>query len=142
MQAIALILMAISLDLKDASLVDALKQIEQQSGLRLAYDQELIEKAEPVTLKVEGVPTVGIGHSEIVGKPVVNILLGMNATVSCCHIFTDPDFLKEKVKEADILFIATGKRQYGWSQHAKAYKAWWSTCLPRPFPRFESVRGM
>ena len=35
MKAIALILMAISLDLKDASLVNALKQVEQESGLRL-----------------------------------------------------------------------------------------------------------
>ncbi|NQT21782.1 MAG: STN domain-containing protein, partial [Planctomycetes bacterium] len=46
----------VTIDLKDAPLPDALKQIEQQSGLRLAYDQELIEKAEPVTLKVENMP--------------------------------------------------------------------------------------
>jgi len=56
MKAIALILMAISLDLKDASLVDALKQVEQESGLQLAYAQELVENAKPVTLKVENVP--------------------------------------------------------------------------------------
>jgi methylenetetrahydrofolate dehydrogenase (NADP+)/methenyltetrahydrofolate cyclohydrolase len=93
-----------------------------------------VELLKSTGVKVEGVPTVIIGHSEIVGKPVVNILLGMNATVSCCHIFTDPAYLKEKVKEADILFIATGKRQYGWSQHAKVYKAWYADPDNNPKP--------
>ncbi len=62
MKAIALILMAISLDLEDASLVDALKQIEQQSGLQLAYEQKVVENAEPVTLKVGGVPAGEVLH--------------------------------------------------------------------------------
>jgi len=37
----------ITIDLKDASLVDALDQVQKASGIRLAYSQELVADAKP-----------------------------------------------------------------------------------------------
>ena len=41
----------ITVDFKDMPLADALKVVQQKSGLRLAFAQELIVSAPPVTAK-------------------------------------------------------------------------------------------
>ena len=48
-----------------------------------------------------------VGRSNIVGKPVVLMLLQENATVEICHSRTQ-DLTKE-VKDADILVVAIVK---------------------------------
>ena len=60
---------------------------------------------------IEGAETVIVGRSNIVGKPIANILLqkapGANATVTLCHTKTrDISF---HTKRADILIVAAGK---------------------------------
>jgi methylenetetrahydrofolate dehydrogenase (NADP+)/methenyltetrahydrofolate cyclohydrolase len=61
--------------------------------------------------EVEGAHAVIVGRSNIVGKPLANMLLqkqkGRNATVTVCHSRTKN--LKEITREADILVAATGK---------------------------------
>ena len=61
--------------------------------------------------KIEGAEVVVVGRSNIVGKPIANILLqkrdGANATVTICHTRTrDMAF---HTKRADILIVAAGK---------------------------------
>ncbi len=61
--------------------------------------------------KIEGAEVVVVGRSNIVGKPIANILLqkreGANATVTVCHTATrDMSF---HTKRADILIVAAGK---------------------------------
>jgi methylenetetrahydrofolate dehydrogenase (NADP+)/methenyltetrahydrofolate cyclohydrolase len=61
--------------------------------------------------QIEGAEVVVIGRSNIVGKPIANILLqkapGANATVTICHTRTrDMAF---HTKRADILIVAAGK---------------------------------
>jgi methylenetetrahydrofolate dehydrogenase (NADP+)/methenyltetrahydrofolate cyclohydrolase len=61
--------------------------------------------------KIEGADVVVIGRSNLVGKPIANILLqkapGANATVTLCHTKTrDIAFY---TKHADILIVAAGK---------------------------------
>ncbi len=61
--------------------------------------------------KVDGAEVVVVGRSNIVGKPIANILLqkapGANATVTICHTGTrDISF---HTRRADILIVATGK---------------------------------
>jgi methylenetetrahydrofolate dehydrogenase (NADP+)/methenyltetrahydrofolate cyclohydrolase len=70
--------------------------------------------------KIEGAHAVVVGHSQIVGKPMVNLLLGMNATVSCCHVFTDR--LSPFTMKADILVVATGVRQARWQGYERRRK--------------------
>jgi len=62
-------------------------------------------------VKIEGAEVVVVGRSNIVGKPIANILLqkgeGANATVTICHTKTrDTSF---HTKRADILIVAAGR---------------------------------
>jgi len=61
--------------------------------------------------QIEGAEVVVVGRSNIVGKPIANMLLqkapGANATVTICHTRTrDISF---HTKRADILIVAAGK---------------------------------
>ncbi len=62
-------------------------------------------------VKIDGAEVVVVGRSNIVGKPIANILLqkkpGANATVTVCHTGTkDMSF---HTKRADILIVAAGR---------------------------------
>jgi methylenetetrahydrofolate dehydrogenase (NADP+)/methenyltetrahydrofolate cyclohydrolase len=64
--------------------------------------------------QIEGAEVVVVGRSNIVGKPIANILLqkapGANATVTICHTKTrDMAF---HTKRADILIVAAGRPKY------------------------------
>lgn len=62
---------------------------------------------------IEGAEVVVVGRSNIVGKPIANILLqkkkGANATVTVCH--TGTRNLAEHTRRADILIVAAGRPQ-------------------------------
>lgn len=58
-------------------------------------------------IEIEGKHAVIIGRSNIVGKPVGQLLLNENATVTYCHSRTKN--LREFTKAADILVVAVGK---------------------------------
>ncbi len=61
---------------------------------------------EEYNIELEGKNAVMVGHSNIVGKPLANMLLNANATVSVCHIYTKD--LVHYTRNADILCVATG----------------------------------
>jgi methylenetetrahydrofolate dehydrogenase (NADP+)/methenyltetrahydrofolate cyclohydrolase len=58
-------------------------------------------------IKSEGEHCVIVGRSQIVGKPMAQLMLQRNATVTVCHSRTKN--LKEITKQADILIAAVGK---------------------------------
>lgn len=58
-------------------------------------------------IPIEGQHVVIIGRSNIVGKPVGQLLLNENATVTYCHSRTKN--MKEITNQADILIVAIGK---------------------------------
>jgi len=61
--------------------------------------------------EIEGAEVVVVGRSNIVGKPIANILLqkapGANATVTLCHTRTKD--ISFHTKRADIIIVAAGK---------------------------------
>ena len=61
--------------------------------------------------KIEGAEVVVVGRSNIVGKPIANMLLqkkeGANATVTVCH--TGSRDISFHTKRADILIVAAGR---------------------------------
>lgn len=61
-------------------------------------------------IQVEGKHAVIIGRSNIVGKPMANLLLAKNATVTICHSHTHN--LSEITATADILVAAVGKANF------------------------------
>ena len=64
--------------------------------------------------KISGAEVVVVGRSNIVGKPLANILLqkkaGANATVTVCHTGTDD--IAFHTRRADILIVALGKSNF------------------------------
>lgn len=62
-------------------------------------------------VKTDGAEVVVLGRSNIVGKPIANIMLqkakGANATVTICHTATRD--IASHTRRADILIVAAGK---------------------------------
>lgn len=61
-------------------------------------------------IEIEGKEVVIIGRSNIVGKPLFQMFLNENATVTVCHSRTKN--LKEVCKRADILVVAIGMANF------------------------------
>lgn len=63
-----------------------------------------------LSMDITGKKVVVLGRSNIVGKPVAQLLLNENATVTICHSKTKN--LREVCKEADILVVAIGRPKF------------------------------
>ncbi|MCT2537516.1 bifunctional methylenetetrahydrofolate dehydrogenase/methenyltetrahydrofolate cyclohydrolase FolD [Aquibacillus koreensis] len=61
-------------------------------------------------IKIDGKKAVVVGRSNIVGKPVGQLLLNENATVIYCHSRTEN--MRAYTKDADILVVAVGKAHF------------------------------
>lgn len=70
----------------------------------------VITLLERYNIELEGKNVVVIGRSNIVGKPVAQLLINKNATVTICHSKTKD--LKRICKSADILVVAIGKAKF------------------------------
>jgi methylenetetrahydrofolate dehydrogenase (NADP+) / methenyltetrahydrofolate cyclohydrolase len=64
-----------------------------------------------------GREAVVIGRSNLVGKPLSQLLLRENATVTVCHSRTRN--LPEVARRADVLVVATGRREMVGADHVK-----------------------
>ena len=58
-------------------------------------------------ISIEGKHVVVVGRSNIVGKPMGQLLLNENATVTYCHSRTKD--IQKYTKQADIIIVAIGK---------------------------------
>jgi methylenetetrahydrofolate dehydrogenase (NADP+)/methenyltetrahydrofolate cyclohydrolase len=70
----------------------------------------IIEILKRSNVEIEGKHAVVLGRSNIVGKPLAQLLLNENATISICHSKTKS--LAEISKQADILIVAIGKANF------------------------------
>jgi methylenetetrahydrofolate dehydrogenase (NADP+)/methenyltetrahydrofolate cyclohydrolase len=61
-------------------------------------------------IELEGRHAVVVGRSAILGKPMSQMLLNKNATVTICHSRTKD--LPEHVKDADVVIAAVGKPEF------------------------------
>lgn len=69
-----------------------------------------IKMLEMAGIGIEGKQAVVIGRSNIVGKPMFNLLLARNATVTVCH--SKSRNLPDIARQADILVAAVGKPNF------------------------------
>ena len=60
-------------------------------------------------MRLDGTRAVVVGRSNIVGKPMAQLLLAANATVTMAHSRTKD--LAERCREADVLVVAVGKAE-------------------------------
>ena len=70
----------------------------------------IIKMLEMENVNFEGKNAVVIGRSNIVGKPMAQLLLQKNCTVTICHSHTKN--LKYFTKNADIVVVAVGKPNF------------------------------
>ena len=70
----------------------------------------VIRLLEYYNIETVGKRCVILGRSNIVGKPMLHLMLEKNATVTVCHSRTE--HLSEITREADILICAIGKAEF------------------------------
>jgi methylenetetrahydrofolate dehydrogenase (NADP+) / methenyltetrahydrofolate cyclohydrolase len=75
-------------------------------GLRPCTPSGVIELLDVYRIPIEGAEAVVVGRSELVGKPMAQLLLERNATVTVCHSRTRQ--LAGVCRRADILVAAAG----------------------------------
>jgi methylenetetrahydrofolate dehydrogenase (NADP+) / methenyltetrahydrofolate cyclohydrolase len=66
-------------------------------------------------IELSGREAVVVGRSNLVGKPLAQLLLRENSTVTLCHSRTRD--LPEVTRRADILVVAAGKREMVGAEH-------------------------
>lgn len=66
-----------------------------------------VEILKTLPLTVQGLDVCVIGHSEIVGKPIAFLMMGLGATVTVCHHMTRQ--VSVHSRRADAVFVAVGK---------------------------------
>ncbi|MPY99193.1 MAG: bifunctional methylenetetrahydrofolate dehydrogenase/methenyltetrahydrofolate cyclohydrolase FolD [Actinophytocola sp.] len=76
------------------------------AGLRPCTPSGVIELLDAYEIPIEGAHAVVVGRSELVGKPLAQLLLQRNATVTICHSRTRD--LTAVTRQADILVAAAG----------------------------------
>ena len=66
-----------------------------------------VEILKTLPLTIQGLDVCVIGHSEIVGKPIAFLMMGLGATVTVCHHMTRQVAVHSR--RADAVFVAVGK---------------------------------
>lgn len=88
-----------------------------EDGFVPATPAGIIELLKRSGIGLDGKECVVVGRSNIVGKPVAQLLLAENATVTVTHSHTKN--LAEVTRRADILVVAAGKRHLITAEHVK-----------------------
>ncbi|WP_339324392.1 bifunctional 5,10-methylenetetrahydrofolate dehydrogenase/5,10-methenyltetrahydrofolate cyclohydrolase [Paenibacillus sp. FSL W8-0194] len=76
------------------------------TGIYPATPQACIRIVKHFGFSLQGKNVVLVGHGETVGRPLMQMLLRENATVTVCHYYTQN--LAKHIAGADILMTATG----------------------------------
>lgn len=88
-----------------------------EDGFVPATPAGILELLKRSGIETDGKECVVVGRSNIVGKPVAQLLLAANATVTVAHSHTKN--LAEVTRRADILIVAAGKRHLITAEHVK-----------------------
>ena len=72
--------------------------------------QGIMKLLESENIDLEGKNVTIVGRSNLVGKPLIGLMLNKNATVTVCHSKTEN--LSKHTKNADILVVAVGKKHF------------------------------
>ena len=86
------------------------KIFNNKQGLVSCTPQGIMKLLEYEKIDIEGKNVTIVGRSNLVGKPLLGLMLNKNATVTICHSKTEN--LKKHTKNADILVVAVGKKHF------------------------------
>ncbi|MGU8921260.1 bifunctional 5,10-methylenetetrahydrofolate dehydrogenase/5,10-methenyltetrahydrofolate cyclohydrolase, partial [Clostridium perfringens] len=86
--------------------------IGDETGIIPCTPKGIITTLEHENIDVEGKNVVIVGRSNIVGKPLAQLLINKGATVTVCNSKTDRDVLVEHIRNSDIFISAIGQANY------------------------------
>ena len=86
------------------------KLYENEKGFVACTPKGIMRLLKEYQINVVGKHCVVLGRSNLVGRPVAQLLLNENATVTICHSKTQN--LSEFTKQADILIVAIGRANF------------------------------
>lgn len=81
-----------------------------KSGLPCCTPFGIMEMLDAYDINLVGLDVVIIGRSNIVGKPLANMMINAGATVTVCNSRTKN--IKEHTKRADLVVVATGQTKH------------------------------
>lgn len=97
--------------------ISAGRLAQGKAGLRPCTPLGVIELLDSYDVALEGAEAVVVGRSDLVGKPVAQLLLERNATVTICHSRTRD--LAGVCRRADVLVAAVGTPEMIGVDHVK-----------------------
>ena len=86
------------------------RMVKGEEALLPCTPHGCLKMLELAGIPLEGRKAVVVGRSNIVGKPMLHLLLAKNATVTVCHSRTEN--LPAVTREADILVAAVGRPKF------------------------------
>ena len=86
------------------------KLFNNKPGMVSCTPLGIMKLFEKENIDVKGKNVTIVGRSNLVGKPLLGLLLNNDATVTICHSKTEN--LKKHTKNADILIVAVGKKHF------------------------------
>ena len=86
------------------------RMVKGEEALLPCTPHGCLKMLELAGIPLEGKKAVVVGRSNIVGKPMLHLLLAKNATVTVCHSRTEN--LSAVTREADILVAAVGRPRF------------------------------
>ena len=95
-------------DIDGLSDINTGRLVHNRKALISCTPKGILELLKEYNIKIESKHVVIVGRSNLVGKPLVNLFLNKNATVTICHSKTKN--LKDYTINADILISAVGKK--------------------------------
>ena len=87
-------------------------------GLRPCTPCGVVELLDDTGVELEGAEAVVVGRSNLFGKPMAQLLLARNATVTVCHSRTRD--LREVCSRAEVLIVAVGRARLVTREFVKA----------------------
>ena len=97
-------------DVDGLSYINAGKLLNNEPCLVSCTPKGIMYLLENEKIDLEGKNVVVIGRSILVGKPMMNLLINANATVTLCHSRTKE--LEKITRKADVLIVAIGKKHF------------------------------
>ena len=88
------------------------KLMTGEKGLVACTPQGIMTILEEIDINLKGKFVVVAGRSNIVGRPMVNLMINAGATVLCCNSRTDEKLMYSAIVESDIFISAIGKANY------------------------------
>lgn len=101
--------------------VNIAKLYANQDGFVPCTPRGIMTLLNHYTIEISGKHAIVIGRSALVGRPVAQLLLNENATVTVCHSKTRD--LAQLTRLADIIVVAIGRDKFLTSDHINHAKA-------------------